>query len=304
MRRKVIKQGHNTLTITLPAKWVEKQGIAAGDEIDIEEKGHSLQIISSTVSKKEKTSIDISEFDVALEKVIYSIYKKGYDTIELNSSDPALINRVQRIILELVVGFEIISQSKNSCIVKSVVEVDRNEFKPIMRRIFLLLHSMEEGILTSIINKDVPSLKTFRDMEAMNNRYTGFCRRLLNKQGFGESKNEKLLYTMIEFLEKIPDEYKFFCDFFINNKELDKISKENIQIFRRISLFSKKIEKLYYKFDIKNYIDIYRERKDIIKKIISIYPKQKNPNTIFLHYMLNVTQFYIDIGNFILTMRL
>ncbi len=304
MKRKVIKQGHNTLTITLPSKWVKNNCINAGQEINIEEKGTSLYLTPSIITQKEKTNLDISEFDVALEKVIYSIYKKGYDEIELYSSNPKLLNDVQRIILKLAIGLEIVSHSKNSCIVKSLVEINASEFDPIMRRTFVLLHSMEEGILNSMINKDIQSLRTFRDMEGMNNRYTGFCRRLLNKYGYADQKNEKLVYCLIEFLEKIHDEYKFLCDFFIeNDKELEKITKENIQIFKRVSLLSRAIEKLYYKFEIKDYLQIYRERKDILKDINCLYPKQKSPNSILLHYLITVTQFYIDIANFILTMR-
>ncbi len=305
MRRKVIKQGHNTLTITLPAKWVEKNNVKAGAELDIQDKDHILIITTKPTNGKETTTIDISEFDVALEKVIYSLYKKGYDEIVLNYSDSSVLNKIQKIILELVIGFEIVSHSKNSCTIRSVVEMDDNEFSSILRRTFLLLHSQEEGILNSLESEDYPSLIIFRNMESTNNRYTGFCRRVINKRGFGEQKNEKLLYCMIEFLEKAADEYKFLSDFLTENKNiLKKLSKENLDLFRRVCLLSRSIEKLYYKFDIKDYLSIYRERKDIVKVIAKNYPMEKSPNSIFLHYMLSLVGIYIDITNFILTMKL
>jgi len=34
MKRKIIKQGHNTLTITLPSKWAHKLNLKAGEEVD------------------------------------------------------------------------------------------------------------------------------------------------------------------------------------------------------------------------------------------------------------------------------
>ena len=37
MKRKIIKQGNNTLTITLPKNWTEKKNIKAGDEIELSE---------------------------------------------------------------------------------------------------------------------------------------------------------------------------------------------------------------------------------------------------------------------------
>jgi|SRR3989338_2210746 len=305
MKRKVIRQGHNTLTITLPAKWVEKNGIKAGEEVEIEEKGTSIVINSISSTKDEKTTIDISDFDVALAKVIYSLYKKGYDEIELHSTNPDLLNNVQKIILEIVVGFEVVSHSKHMCTIRSVVGMSREEFMPMMRRIFLHLHAMEEGIINSITTKDVGSLQTFRQMESLNNRYTGFCRRMLNKFGIGEEKNGKMHYCLIEFLEKIADEYKFLCDYLLENpKEMSNVSKDSLNVLKRLSTFSRGIERLYYKFEVANYLEIYRERKNIVKEINAAFPDAKRPNNVILHYCLCVVQFYIDIANFVLTMNL
>jgi len=44
MKRRVIKQGNNTLTITLPRKWASSANIKAGDELDIIEEGDNLKI--------------------------------------------------------------------------------------------------------------------------------------------------------------------------------------------------------------------------------------------------------------------
>ena len=44
MKRKIIKQGHNTLTVTLPSEWVKKLNLNAGDEIDLVEDNSSLVI--------------------------------------------------------------------------------------------------------------------------------------------------------------------------------------------------------------------------------------------------------------------
>ena len=46
MKRKIIKQGHNTLTVTLPSKWVKDLNLSAGDEIELIEKDKSILITS------------------------------------------------------------------------------------------------------------------------------------------------------------------------------------------------------------------------------------------------------------------
>jgi len=45
MKRKIIKQGHNTLTITLPSEWVKKLNLNAGDEIEVYERDSGLVIL-------------------------------------------------------------------------------------------------------------------------------------------------------------------------------------------------------------------------------------------------------------------
>ena len=42
MKRKIIKQGHNTLTITLPNKWAKELNLLAGDEVDVLESNGSI----------------------------------------------------------------------------------------------------------------------------------------------------------------------------------------------------------------------------------------------------------------------
>lgn len=89
MKRKVIKQGHNTLTITLPAKWVEENSIKAGDELDIDETNNKfLRVFSNSLSKntqQKSVSIDISGLDLAAARQkLRSAYKIGYDEIIVN----------------------------------------------------------------------------------------------------------------------------------------------------------------------------------------------------------------------------
>lgn len=304
MKRKVIKQGHNTLTVTLPRRWCDENGIEGGDEIEMEQKGRAIHLGFKGKPPTEKTRLDISTFDVALEKLIYSVYKKGYDEIEIYSSDPKQISKIQKIVLELVVGFEIFRQTRQSCVIKRVMEINASEFDPLIRRTFLLLHSMQEGILKCILDGDKKALRSFRDMETMNNRYTGFCRRLLNKKGYGDYKNEKILYCMVEYLEKVADEYKFMCDLLGDGKNLSLVSKWNVSAFQELISLSKDIEKLYYRFDQKSYLDCYRKRKRLVASLLDDIKRFKYPDSAMNHHLRVLVGCYIDIANFILTMRL
>ena len=42
MRKKLVKQGHSTLTITIPAKWARENKLKAGSELDLDINQNSL----------------------------------------------------------------------------------------------------------------------------------------------------------------------------------------------------------------------------------------------------------------------
>ena len=44
MKRRIVKQGAATMTISLPAPWIKKFGLKEGDELNIEEKGKLIEI--------------------------------------------------------------------------------------------------------------------------------------------------------------------------------------------------------------------------------------------------------------------
>src|SRR3989338_5327977 len=84
MKRKIIKQGHSTLTITLPTKWAQKLNLKAGDEIDLIEKDNSILINGQENGKEKKAVIDISNFTMPLIwRFIQGAYRSGYTEIKI-----------------------------------------------------------------------------------------------------------------------------------------------------------------------------------------------------------------------------
>ncbi len=61
MRRKIIKQGHNTLTITLPSKWAKNFNLKSGDEIEIIERDNGLFLSTEKKQESNKVQIDIND---------------------------------------------------------------------------------------------------------------------------------------------------------------------------------------------------------------------------------------------------
>ena len=84
MKRRIIKQGHNTLTVTLPSKWVQLFNLKPGDEIEINERENGLFLSTEKHDDELKTEVDITGFDIAtIWKYIMSVYREGYDEVKI-----------------------------------------------------------------------------------------------------------------------------------------------------------------------------------------------------------------------------
>ena len=159
MKRKVIKQGNNTLTITLPRKWTERFGIHAGDEINLEEQDHALLLRSEKVTPLD-VSAEISFHGLnqpILWRQMISAYRAGYDTIKIHF-DPQAVYRniytsyadfnkkisvssieVVRDAFNGLIGMEIIEHKKDFCVVKDLGEItDMNSIMPCVEFFSLL----------------------------------------------------------------------------------------------------------------------------------------------------------------------
>ena len=73
MFRKITRTGPVTHTIALPSKWVKKNNLSAGEEINIEEKGEELVISPSKNSGKEK-SIKMEYKEYLIREMLEKIY--------------------------------------------------------------------------------------------------------------------------------------------------------------------------------------------------------------------------------------
>ncbi len=84
MKRKIIKQGRNTLTVTLPSSWARKHGIACGDEIDMLEQEKNLVLRADKGPALLGVDVDISGLTPSvIWRYILSSYRAGYDEIRI-----------------------------------------------------------------------------------------------------------------------------------------------------------------------------------------------------------------------------
>ncbi len=297
MKRRIIKQGNNTLTITLPRKWASQHGINAGEEVEVEERRDSLVIAAGEKPVQETKEIDLSEFDLLIPRVIHALYKKGYDKLALTFTDPKLYPLIQKAMGNETIGYEIVKQGIKHCEIENISEVLRTEFDSTLRRMFLALNSMAQDGLEAVKQSEAQALQAALKLEETNNRLTTFCRRALNKYGCPEEKNLTFLYCIIESLERVADEYKYLYQYLhqhLLSRKKAELSRETIDIWRRVNGQVQTFYHLFYSFEPAKAVALAKERKTIIDDAFRLFDRKpdrkEQMEARVLHHLLIINQ--------------
>jgi antitoxin component of MazEF toxin-antitoxin module len=203
MRRKLIKQGNDALTITLPAKWLKSKNLKAGDEIEVDEDEQKL-LISGTGEAELKTKT-ISLEDTSqnhLRSLISSAYKAGYDEIVLKSKQTLKLSQLNEII-NTFTGLEIVSQEKNKLVIKSFLKVDENA-EPLIIKMFQI-----SKLVTDNLDQDWGKVD-FNNLEVLVSsnlrKLRDHCLRTIQINKFAGDKSYDY-YDLVTILEKIAAEF-------------------------------------------------------------------------------------------------
>ena len=220
MRRKLIKQGVDAITVTLPAKWVRDNGLKGGDEIDIKEKEGDLSV--SNLNKiKEKTSKanvgarrkqDLMGSDSF---AVSSMYSRGYTRMELSYGDNIPSYDYMHKMISSFTGLEIIEKNKEGYLIKSFIQEDPNEIDKLIIKVFQVLNEQlllidqtwENNTYTTSIYDDI-------------HRIMHYIKRVVNVKKYPEERSHEYFSfanAIIEFAY-----YLLYCARDISSHNLPK----------------------------------------------------------------------------------
>lgn len=292
-----------TMVVSLPSSWVKKYGLKKGEEIDLEERDRTLSISTDKNLSIKKTTLDVRPIKVSGRRIMAALYKRGYDEIDVIFDKPQELEEIKKALSLEAMNFEIVTQTKNHCVVKSIAEATDQEFDNILRRIFLVLNSMIEEIYSGLEAKDKKRIEEAKEYEKTNNKFTHFCRRSLNKKGYKDYEITSIMYTIIEQLENVADELKFLCDYLISQDlKSMKISKETFKLFNDVKLFTNQFYGLFYNFNLEEAEKFAKERKRIIETAQKLFMQKQNKEARIVHYLMNTTQRIFELfGPFLAT---
>jgi len=284
MKRKIIKQGHNTHTITLPSNWIKKLNLKAGNEIDLIDRGNTLIVNGIQNSEEKSAVIDIRDFTIPLIwRYFQSVYRAGYDEIKV-IFDPSkkkyedafhyyttqfeysklgekippkpAIAMIQEVV-DRFIGIEVIESGEGYCIVKEMGEASKKEFDNSLRRIFLVIFQLFDRIIEAIENNQIQDSSLCKEIHTIDlnvDKFVDYCGRILNKviDSYPEEK-KSLMFSTLFILELVGDEFKYIGKHLaFSKKSVRDILKFAILVKEHLGLYYD----LFYKFDRKTAINI------------------------------------------------
>jgi len=284
MKRKIVRHGSSSLTVTLPSKWIEKYSINKGDEVNVEESGSNVIISTQKETASGKKTINSKDGKFTKNNLSH-LYQLGYDEIEIELTDKNTLKEINER-LPNCMGFEIIDQKNNRIYIKSIATTLDSEFDNMLKKSFLVAEEMGKEIINILENQNFKKLDEIRELERLNNKFTDICIRILNKKGYKIPGRTMQMYEIVKNIERVADELKYLCDALKAMKKSDKktnsLIKESIEYFFMLN-------KIVYSNDHSLKDEIYSKRKALIGKLIT--EMKKNPkDSIVFHYLINIVQ--------------
>jgi bifunctional DNA-binding transcriptional regulator/antitoxin component of YhaV-PrlF toxin-antitoxin module len=248
VKRKVVELGRKTLVVSLPAEWAARNSVSKGDEVEVTETEDNILIHKPAKHERSIT------FTVGLftKRQLADCYIRGYDEVRLLYEDKGFLEKLKE---EDLLGYELVEEADKHCVFRNVSAIMETEFDVMLRRTFLLLKEMSSLLIEAMQGKN--TLEMVKEKEKLTNKYTNYCKRLLNKNGAGWKTT--FLYVITTGLEVLGDEYKFLAH------DLGRTSKEEIDFFKKVHEYLENYYDMYYssKTDFENF---YSARKKLVEE--------------------------------------
>ncbi len=306
MKRKIIKQGHGTLTITIPKKWVDKFNLSAGDEVELLERKNGLYFTKDSVENDKFCEFNITDMDVpTIWKYFMGVYRQGYTEVKVNFTPgisfeypyrfltshrtmknlPAKQNVLETLqnFVNRFIDFEIVEHGKSYVIIKEMGTPSLKQFDISFRRIFFLIKQMVDETLNAINNDTLEDLEQIQNIDITLDKFHDYCCRVLNQIGSVDKKSE-LLFATLYLLELVGDEFKNISVHLVHDKHLLNLDVLK-EIAEKTSGLWENYNKIYFKYDPKLIKEMSLKDKEIYVKVPEMYRSaNEEEKELFHHY--------------------
>ncbi len=294
MKRKVIQIADSTQLVSLPRKWCIDNSIKKGDELELEVDNKKIVITTERAPEIHRIEIHGNILGSFLTRYIHGLYMRGIDEIKVHIKDGQDLALIQKT-LRKDVGFEVVEQGANYCVIKNI-SGDIESFDQLLKRILILMLNMADEGLNLIKANKLNELKHLLTLEEANNRFTISCRRYLNRKGHSLFKTGPL-YFIIEELEKLADEYKYFYRQIASSGMSPAARTSMVPLFAKVNMMLRQLVECFYKFNPQKLVEIHEIKETVLQNWQTLLSSRRasTEQVAIAHHLLTISQ---KIANF------
>ena len=303
MKRKVIQIANSTQLISLPRKWTQVYGIKKGDELEVVEQGSKVIISQEKGIRHSSIEIDVTGLDRStILYYIQNLYRAGYDEINIKFNEQTAVhfrsNEKENIVsiihkeVNRLIGYEVIQQKENFCLIKDISSSSIQEFETVLRRIFLLLNDASSELLKGITESNLGLIETLEEKHDSITKFISYCLRLLNKYGYDDARKTTILYHILSCLDKVIDVLKNASRDTLKFRH--KLDHKSIQFFAIVDKSIRLYTDFFFKLDLKNASEIYKNRNEMLNLLYHYKNKLPRDELILASKMEHIFELLTD----------
>ena len=279
MQRRIIQQSASSMGISLPSKCIKENNLKKGDSLNLEIVKKTIQITSDKKqTEKRHISLNIpSSRETAVRMLIVSAYRLGYDTIKVNVQEKNNFNSIKKLINQIaeknLIGFEMISSSKEGVIIESVAEPDYDNFHVLIEKQFFIIQGIIENLLMENISHSSNLVQ----------KYDNFLKRCISKRILS-IHNDPSLWQMLTYLTRISRSCLYFNKYL--QKSHVKLSNKEEKLFNEVKELFIQLKNSYFKKDQKLLFSLHEKHHKILREDIHSLMKKNNP--VAIHFIAEI----------------
>jgi len=185
--RKVQKVGYSTLIVSLPKDWVEEVGLKQGDIVTFRRESDGGITVYPGLTKERENhrymiDADLCDGPNLLTRIITANYLTGHDTIQITSKKELSSRHLEEVrgVSRRLTGLGIVEQTLKSVTLQSFVDPTKFPIYGLMRRLQIILSSMLEQAVKSVVEGRIAMADEVLHMEEEADRiYWMIIRQLL-----------------------------------------------------------------------------------------------------------------------------
>jgi len=288
-RRKLVQQGTSTLMVSLPAPWIKTHNLKKGSEVSIESLNNDLMISAYRENIKQETKITLlGKQESEIRTMITNTYRLGYDRINVSFADNIQFKILDTVVKTRLIGFEIVSKEKDSCIVENVTEPAIDQFDNIMHKIFFCVEEMFE--FTKKRLEEYSDDTGYEDVQERIQKYDNFCRRVITKQKMYNEKSE-FLWTFLGFILHGQREIYHLNKILSKDIKISQQTKHLLEVSKQVFDL---VRRGFFDKDITVITQIHEIEKDAIyNEGYALLEQKKGKEVIVIYHILySIREFY------------